>query len=91
MYSVILSSRYRRSLKRIKRHKDFNRAKLEEAIGILERGEKLPQKYSDHELTGNLKGYRECHVQNDLLLVYQIVKGELVLLLVNLGSHSDLF
>ena len=91
MYAVILSSRYRRSLKRIVRHKDFNRTKLEEVVGILARGETLPQKYCDHELTGDLKGFRECHVQNDLLLVYQIIKDELVLVLVNLGSHSDLF
>ncbi len=91
MYAVILSSRYRRSLKRIRRHKDFSRIKLEEVIGILERGGKLPQKYGDHELTGNLKGSRECHVQNDMLLVYQIIKKELVLVLINIGSHSDLF
>ncbi len=91
MYAVIISSRYSRSLKRIVRHKDFNRTRLEEVIGILERGEKLPQKYSDHELKGDLKGSRECHVQNDVLLVYQIIKNELVLVLVNIGSHSDLF
>ncbi len=91
MYAVILSSRYRRSLKRIRRHKDFSRIKLEEVIDILACSEKLHQKYSDHELTGNLKGFRECHIQNDLLLVYQIIKDELVLVLVNIGSHSDLF
>ncbi len=91
MYLVFASKKYERTYERIKRHKDFNRTKLEEVIDILARGEKLPQKYCDHKLTGNLKGSRECHVQNDLLLVYQIIQDKLVLVLVNIGSHSDLF
>ncbi len=91
MYLVFASKKYERAYKRIKRHKDFDRAKLEEVIDILSGGQILLPKYRDHELTGNLKGTRECHVQNDVLLVYQIIKDKLVLVLINIGSHSDLF
>ncbi len=91
MHLVFASRKYERAYKRIKRHKDFDRAKLEEVIDTLSRGQTLSPKYRDYELAGNLKGSRECHVQNDVLLVYQIIKNKLVLVLVNIGSHSDLF
>ena len=91
MHAVILSSQYPRSLKRISRHKDFDHLKLESVIHIIECGQKLDPKYHDHELKGHLEGFREWHMQNDILLVYQIVEDKLVLILVDIGSHSDLF
>lgn len=91
MYLVFSSNRYKRSYKRIKRHKDFDRTKLEEVIDILSQGKKLDLKYRDHELTGDLQGFRECHIQNDILLIYEIVDGKLILVLVDIGSHSELF
>ena len=56
---------------------------------MLANGETLDFKYRDHELGGNLKGYRECHVNPDWLLIYKVVGIELRL--ARLGSHSDLF
>ena len=47
--------------------------------------------YNDHQLTGNLKDYRECHIQPDWLLMYRIEKNILVLTLQRTGTHSDLF
>ena len=91
MYLIFPSNRYKRAHKRIKRHKDFNPEKLEEVIDALAQGKKLDPKYRDHELTGDLAGFRECHVQNDILLVYEIVEDKLILVLVDIGSHSDLF
>lgn len=49
----------------------------------------LPEKYKDHELTGNFKGIRECHIKPDLLLMYQR-SGETIKL-IRLGTHSELF
>ncbi|MDO8289551.1 MAG: type II toxin-antitoxin system YafQ family toxin [Parvibaculum sp.] len=46
--------------------------------------------YKDHGLTGGWKGYRDCHIKNDLVLIYNI-EQEGVLKLVRLGSHSELF
>ena len=91
MYTVILSSGYRKALKRIVRNKDFDHLKLETVVHVLECGQKLDQKYRDHGLKGQFEGLRECHVQNDILLVYQIIDDNLILLLVDIGSHSDLF
>lgn len=91
MYTIILSSGYRKAIKRIVRHKDFDHLKLEAVIRVLEGGQKLDPKYLDHELKGDLKGFRECHIQNDILLVYQKEEGTLILLLVNIGTHASLF
>ncbi|MCR4323034.1 MAG: type II toxin-antitoxin system YafQ family toxin [Candidatus Azambacteria bacterium] len=60
-------------------------------IDILACGEVLDAKYRDHKLQGDYTGYRECHIRADLLLVYQIREGALVLVLVDIGTHAYLF
>ena len=53
----------------------------------------MPEKYRDHKLT-NSKDYenvRECHIEPDWLLIYEIIDDELILNLLRTGSHSDLF
>ena len=57
----------------------------------LAKGEKLSEKHKDHELTGNWKGFRECHIEPDWILIYTIENNLLVLTLSRTGSHSDLF
>jgi mRNA interferase YafQ len=61
------------------------------AITVLSEGEVLSAEFSDHKLTGNLKKFRECHLAPDILLIYQIDEGILVLTLVSIGNHSQLF
>ncbi len=33
----------------------------------------LPENYQDHALVGEWKGYRDCHIQVNLVLIYQYV------------------
>ena len=72
-------------------HKDFDIRKLEKVVTLLAKNENLPMQYKDHELKGEFKGIRECHVQNDILLLYTKQDDVLVLLLVDIGTHSALF
>lgn len=58
---------------------------------MLSKGETLPERYKNHSLNGNLKGYYDCHVLNDLVLIYKIEKKRLVLLLFDIETHSNLF
>ena len=51
----------------------------------------LPEQYKDHNLSGNYKGYRECHIEPDWLLIYKIENDIITLTLVHIGTHSDLF
>jgi mRNA interferase YafQ len=93
MYLIRRSKDFEISIKRLRQGgaKLSIRTKIEETINILASGEKLPISYRDHKLTGELSGYRECHIKGDLLLIYKIEKMELILILVNIGSHSELF
>ena len=90
-YAIVATSGYRRAYKRISKHKNFKREALDRVINTLASGKKLEKKYQDHELSGKLRGYRECHIQNDILLVYKIQEEALILVLVDLDSHSSLF
>ena len=58
---------------------------------MLSNGEVLPEKYKNHPLKGQLKGYYDCHILPDLVLVYKIKKDKLILVLFDIGKHSDLF
>ena len=67
--------------------------RLETVILLLCSQKPLPRIYRDHPLENsrNYKGMRECHIQPDWLLVYEILDDVLVLRLIRTGSHSDLF
>lgn len=65
--------------------------KLKEVITLLANGEPLPPKNKDHQLKGNYKGHRECHIEPDWLLIYKVQDNMLILTLVRTGSHSKLF
>ncbi len=64
---------------------------LETVIETLAMGNTLPPENRDHDLTGNWRGHRECHIQPDWLLIYRVEGDVLVLTLSRTGTHSDLF
>ena len=64
---------------------------LKAIVNRLRAGELLDESQRDHDLSGNHKGYRECHIQPDWLLVYQIKQDILTLVLARTGTHSDIF
>ena len=57
---------------------------------MLATGKKLPEKYKNHPLRGSLNGYYDCHILPDWILIYKIEKEKLILLLFDIGTHSDL-
>ena len=89
-YDVTYSNQFKRDLKLI-RKQGKDESKLQEIVAMLANGEELPPKYKDHALTGNYDGCRECHIQPDWLLIYQITETNLILYLTRTGSHSDIF
>lgn len=93
MYLLRTTKKFEKSFKKLKRSglKPKTLNEIEVVIHILQSAKKLSQKYRDHQLTGDLKEYRECHIQSDLLLIYKIYNDELILVLVDIGSHSELF
>ena len=89
-YEVRFTTQFKKDLKLAKKQ-GKNIEKLFDVIERLANGEVLDEKYRDHDLTGNYKGCRECHVDPDWLLIYEIDNGILVLMLYRIGSHSELF
>ena len=91
-YSIDSSSKFDKNLRIInKQGKD-----IEKLIYVVERlanGEILEVRYNNHKLVDsrNFKDCFECHIEPDWLLVYKYVNNELILLLVDTGSHSSLF
>jgi len=90
MLTIVYTSKMKRDVKREKkRGKDLS--KLTVALDLLASGKPMPEKYRDHPLKGEMRGYRECHLESDWLLVYQIIQSKLVLLASGTGTHVDLF
>lgn len=89
-YEVIFTTIFKKDYKLAKK-RGYDMDLLKQVIEQLANGETLPEKYKDHALSGNYKGFRECHIKPDWLLIYQRVAEELVLFLTRTGSHSDLF
>ena len=89
-YTIKFTSQFKRDMRLAKKQ---NKAldKLFEIVNTLAEGQTLEAKYRDHELSGSYKGVRECHVEPDWLLVYEIRNDVLVLMLYRLGSHAELF
>ena len=90
MYKIVYTNRMKKDTKLMKkRGKDME--KLVNVLSILASGNRLPEQYRDHSLTGNLQDFRECHIEPDWLLMYQIYEDTLILSATATGSHADLF
>jgi len=89
-YDLVITSKFRKALKLAKK-RGLNIKLLDEVVGKLQNGIPLEEKYHDHEVKGKYKGFRECHIQPDWLLMYLKEDDVLVLTLVDTGTHADLF
>ena len=90
MLEIVPSNQFKKDLKLAKK-RGLKIDKLREVINALAEQKKLDDRYRDHELSGDYKGFRECHVEPDWLLIYRINEDVLELYLFRTGSHSDLF
>ena len=91
-YGIITSNKFNKQLKKIiKQGKNIE--KISNVVKKLANGETLEPKYKDHALidTKYYKNCRECHIEPDWLLVYKYNNNEIILYLVETGSHLDLF
>ena len=89
-YTIRFSGQFKKSYKLCKR-RGYDMTKLQTVMRIL--GEKgvLPAEYRPHILSGNWAGIWECHVAPDWLLLWKRYENELTLLLLDTGTHSDVF
>lgn len=88
MLEILEVTSFKRDMKRVRRG-NYDLSKLRTIVIKLAKQEKLEARYSDHALTGNWKGFRDCHITPDWVLIYKIDGG--ILCLTRTGSHSELF
>ena len=94
MYSLQYTGQFKKDLKRLKKRSQKNFIVLQKFIeDLLQSGFKgIPAKHKPHGLIGNYKDCYECHVLNDLLLIWkEDTTGEKTIILIRTGTHSDLF
>ncbi|QTQ11013.1 type II toxin-antitoxin system YafQ family toxin [Treponema parvum] len=71
-----------------------NQSIIDEVDSVIDKllnNKPLEKKYRDHALVGNYKGYRDCHIRPDLVLIYKKDNDILVLTALRVGTHSELF
>ena len=89
MYSLQYSTQFKKDFKKLRKLPIDDLKQVFDLIRKLEKNISLEVKFRDHDLRGNYKGFRECHIKPDLLLIYKLSDTEL--LLARVGSHSELF
>ena len=89
-YEIKPTTQFRKDLKRCQK-RGCDMSLITEVIRRLAAGEALDPKHHDHQLTGACKSCRECHIEPDWLLIYEIDGTSLILYLTRTGTHSDLF
>lgn len=89
-YKLKVTGEFKQDLKRCKK-RNLPLDELWEVVEKLLNGETLDEKYRAHLLHGDRKGQWECHIQPDWLLIWEQREQELVLVMLNTGTHSDLF
>ncbi len=90
-YKLKKASRFKKDYKKISRNITFDEENFIQVLNNLAFGMKLHAKYKDHKLKGVFKSCKECHLQNDILLIYKIDDTNGTISLLRIGSHSELF
>lgn len=90
MLKIKYEKSFKKDYKQIEK-RGYNTKKFVEVLELLKNEIPLPIKYKDHKLNGDYKGFRECHIEPDWLLIYKVIEDELILILTRTGTHSDLF
>ena len=89
MFTLKITSQFKKDLKLIQNKPD-KIIHLKEVLQLLEEEGMLPEKYKPHKLVSDYAGFMECHIENDLLLIW-LDPEENIIKLVRLGTHSELF
>lgn len=89
-YELHVAGQFKLDLKHCKK-RGLPLDELWAVIGQLLNDEPLDEKYHAHQLSGERKRQWECHIQPDWLLIWEKRDEELILIMLNTGSHSDLF
>ena len=89
MYDLQPTGQFRKDLKLCQR-RGYDMTSIQEVLEYLHLDGQVPVRYNPHKLTGKLKGFWECHIEPDWLLIYDVKETIKLISLVRTGTHSDL-
>lgn len=90
LFEIRKTNSFEKSLKKaIKRGFDIEELKI--VISKLANDIVLDKKNKDHQLKGNMRDFRECHIKDDWILIYIKDRKQLILTLVDNGTHEEMF
>ena len=87
IFKIVKSNSFKKDFKKLSNDEKSDTLNI---ILKLAKGEPLEEKYKDHQMVGELKSFRDCHVRPDLILIYKYNDIEVELYLLRIGSHSKL-
>jgi len=90
MLKLNYTNKFKKDYKLIEK-RGYPTDELKDVVKTLQAGKSLDKKYCDHDLHGDYKDFRECHIQPDWVLIYRIENNILTLTLARTGTHSDLY
>jgi mRNA interferase YafQ len=90
MYELIYTKTFKNSIKRYKKDKIIL-SEITDFLSLLQFESPISAKYNLHYLKGRFTGFLECHIKPDLLIIFNKIEKEKVILLYDIGSHSNLF
>lgn len=88
MREIHFENTYIKDFKLVKKQ-GWNLEKIKSVVLQLQTCEILDEKLNDHSLKGDFKGFRECHIFGDLVVIYK--RDKEILTLYRIGRHQDLF
>ena len=88
MLTPVYTRQFERDTRRMKK-RGKNLDKLKIIICSIVAEEPLDFIHREHQLVGNWKGRRECHLESDWLLIYLNESDRVIF--ERTGTHSDLF
>ena len=88
MREIHFENTYIKDFKLVKKQ-GWNLEKIKSVVLQLQTCEILDERLNDHSLKGDFKGFRECHIFGDLVVIYK--RDKEILTLYRIGRHQDLF
>lgn len=85
------TKQFNKDIKRIKKSGNKDIEKIKTIIRLLIDEKTLAFSYRDHQLKGDFKDRRGCHIEPDWLLVYKIDRKNREIVFERTGSHADIF
>ncbi len=90
MYEIYQTKQFKKDIK-TSRKRGLKMKLLDTVVTVLIENGNLPAKYKPHKLKGSYKGYWECHIEPDWLLIWKMNDSPKCIFLTRTGTHSDLF